>query len=106
VSEIAFDSDRLTLIEALSRAGGPEGEKADPTGVFVFRYEASASGEVPVIYRLNLLNPQSYFAAQRFAMREKDVMLIANSKSNQIGKIIQMLNGLTAPTVLLDVITR
>jgi polysaccharide biosynthesis/export protein len=106
VSEIAFDSDRLTLIEALSRAGGPEGEKADPTGVFVFRYEVEKTGEVPVIYRLNLLNPQSYFAAQRFAMREKDVMLIANSKTNQIGKIIQMLNGFTAPAVLLDVVTR
>jgi polysaccharide export outer membrane protein len=108
VSEIAFDSDRLTLIEALSRAGGPTDEKADATGVFIFRYEerADGSGEQPVIYRLNLLQPQSYFAAQRFAMREKDVLLIANARSNQLGKFVQLLNGLTAPAVLLDVITR
>ena len=108
VSEIAFDSDQLTLIEALSRAGGPTDDRADATGVFIFRYEARAdgSGEQPVIYRLNLLQPQGYFAAQRFQMREKDVLLIANAKSNQIGKFVQLLNGLTAPAVLLDVVTR
>lgn len=108
VSEIAFESDRLTLIEALSRAGGPTDDKADPTGVFVFRYEprADGSGEQPVIYRLDLLKPQSYFAAQRFLMREKDVVLIANARSNQLGKFVQLLNGLTAPAVLLDVVTR
>jgi polysaccharide biosynthesis/export protein len=104
VSEIAFDSDQLTLIEALSRSGGPTDDKADPTGVFVFRYETSTNGEIPVIYRLNLLDPQSYFAAQRFMMREKDVMLIANARSNQLGKFIQMLNGLTSPVVTMDVL--
>lgn len=108
VSEIAFETDRLTLIEALSRAGGPTDDKADATGVFVFRYEprADGSGEQAVIYRLDLLKPQSYFAAQRFMMREKDVLLIANARSNQIGKFVQLLNGLTAPAVLLDVVTR
>jgi polysaccharide biosynthesis/export protein len=108
VSEISFDSAQLTLIEALSRAGGPLDDKADATGVFIFRYEdlGDGLGEQPVIYRLNLLDPQSYFAAQRFQMREKDVVLIANAKSNQLGKFVQLLNGLTAPAVLLDVVTR
>lgn len=108
VSEIAFESDQLTLVEALSRAGGPTDDKADATGVFIFRYEqrADGTGELPVIYRLNLLQPQSYFAAQRFLMHEKDVVLIANARSNQLGKFVQLLNGLTAPAVLLDVITR
>jgi polysaccharide biosynthesis/export protein len=108
ISEIAFESDRLTLIEALSRAGGPTDDKADATGVFVFRYESRAdgSGEQPVIYRLDLLRPQSYFAAQRFLMQEKDVLLIANARSNQLGKFVQLLNGLTGPALLLDVATR
>lgn len=108
VSEIAFESDQLTLIEALARAGGPTDDKADATGVFVFRYEPRVDGqdEQPVIYRLDLLRPQGYFAAQRFVMREKDVLLIANARSNQLGKFVQLLNGLTAPAVLLDVVTR
>ena len=108
VSELAFDSAELTLSEALARAGGAKDEKADPTGVFVFRYEwrDGAAQPVPVIYRLNLLQPQSYFAAQRFRMREKDVMLVANAQANQIGKFVQMLNAVIAPAITVDLLTR
>ncbi len=111
VAEIPFDSARLTLIEALSRAGGPTDDKGDATGVFVFRYEktADATGgatNTPVIYRLNLLKPQSYFAAQRFYMQEKDVMLIANARTSQLNKVVQLLNAVTSPVVTLDILTR
>jgi polysaccharide biosynthesis/export protein len=110
VAEIPFDTPKLTLIEALSRAGGPIDDKGDATGVFVFRYEkspgeANALGK-PVIYRLNLLNPQSYFAAQRFYMQEKDVMLIANARTSQLNKVVQLLNAVTSPVVTLDILTR
>jgi polysaccharide biosynthesis/export protein len=110
VAEIPFDTPKLTLIEALSRAGGPIDDKGDATGVFVFRYEKhdGDSGGLgkPVIYRLNLLNPQSYFAAQRFYMQEKDVMLIANARTSQLNKVVQLLNAVTSPVVTLDILTR
>lgn len=110
VTEIAFDSTELTLSEALARAGGPLDDKADPRGVFIFRYEARQQGGAnvaqPVIYRLDLIDPASYFAAQQFQMRPRDVMLIANARSNQIGKFIQMVNQLTAPVVTVDLLSR
>jgi polysaccharide biosynthesis/export protein len=110
VTEIAFDSTELTLSEALARAGGPLDEKADARGVFIFRYEArqrdGAAVAQPVIYKLDLIDPASYFAAQQFQMRPRDVMLIANARSNQIGKFIQMVNQLTAPVVTVDLLSR
>jgi polysaccharide biosynthesis/export protein len=111
VTEIAFDSTELTLSEALARAGGPLDEKADARGVFIFRYEARQREDgtaklQPVIYKLDLIDPASYFAAQRFQMRPRDVMLIANARSNQVGKFIQMVNQLTAPVVTVDLLTR
>ncbi len=106
VSEIAFDSDQLTLSEALARAGGPVDDRADARGVFVFRYEGVSGSERPVIYKLDLLQPQSYFAAQRFQMREKDLMLIANARSNQLNKFVQMINQLVSPAVAVDILTR
>lgn len=110
VSEITFDSPELLLSEALARAGGPLDERADARGVFIFRYEPrERDGAViaqPVIYRLNLIDPASYFAAQRFQMRPRDVMLIANAKSNQISKFVQMVNQLAAPVVTVDILTR
>ena len=110
VTEVPFDSVSLMLSEALARAGGPLDDKADARGVFIFRYENRLRGGEPVlqpvIYRLNLLDPASYFAAQRFQMRAKDVMLIANAQSNQISKFVQMINQLATPVLTVDLLTR
>lgn len=110
VSEVPFDGDTLSLAEAIARAGGPIDNQADATGVFVFRYEpAMVEGvrkELPVIYRLNLIDPRSYFAAQRFRMREKDVLLIANARSAQFGKLVQLLNTLVTPALTVELLTR
>jgi polysaccharide export outer membrane protein len=110
VSEVPFDSDALSLAEALARAGGPLDSQADATGIFVFRYEPAmvdgARKELPVIYRLNLIDPRSYFAAQRFRMHEKDVLLIANARSAQFGKLVQLLNTLVTPALTVELLTQ
>lgn len=111
VSEVNFDGPELLLSEALARAGGLLDERADATGLFVFRQEwrEGPDGTMriqPVIYRLNLLDPASYFAAQNFAMRERDVMLVANAGSNRLDKVLRMINGLATPIVTADLLTR
>ena len=107
VAEIAFDSDRLTLAEAIARAGGPLDERANARGVFLFRFETGADGvEVPTIYRLDLINPQSYFAAQRFIMREKDVLLVANADTASLQKFLTMLNLLVSPALNTAILVR
>ncbi|MCC6924646.1 polysaccharide biosynthesis/export family protein [Novosphingobium sp.] len=108
VSEIAFDRSELTLDQALARAGGLNDDKADPTGVFIFRIERREEAgqwvERPVIYRLNLLAPSGYFAAQRFQMRERDIMLVANAKTNNLKKFIEMVNQIASPVVTAKVV--
>jgi polysaccharide export outer membrane protein len=106
VSQITFDNPSLTLSQALARAGGPSEDKADPTGVFIFRQVRREDGTVqPVIYRLNLLIPASYFAAQTFAMRPGDIMLVANAKADQLQTFLQMVNALASPVVTARVLT-
>ena len=82
----------------MARSGGPSEQQADPTAIFVFRYApADQDGEPlpgakPMAYRLNLLQAQSYFVSQRFEMRPRDVVYIANAQSNQPAKVLQILN--------------
>ncbi|WP_137861269.1 MULTISPECIES: polysaccharide biosynthesis/export family protein [unclassified Sphingomonas] len=100
VSEIPFEARRLSLAQAVARAGGPSDRQADPTAIFVFRWaaaHASGAAPVPVIYRLNMLRPESYFVSQRFAMRDGDVIYIANARSNQASKLVQIINQLFSP---------
>ena len=59
----------------------------------------------PVVYRLNLDKPSSYFLAQRFAMRDKDVIYIANAKINQTRKLVELFNLLFTPVYTVKVTT-
>jgi len=107
VSQVSFDTPRLSLAEALARVGGPNDAQADPKSVFLFRYDAAAiaAGELPLIYRLNLMKPESYIIAQNFAMQDKDLIYIANSASNPVSKFIGILNQLFSPLLTARVLT-
>ncbi|MDQ3246538.1 MAG: polysaccharide export protein [Pseudomonadota bacterium] len=103
-----FETDKLTLAEAVGRSGGLLDNRADARGVFVFRYEKPAvyasiangdkapvpqSGGVPVVYQLDLKQPTGYFAAQRFLMRDNDVIFVSNAPSTDLQKFFGIING-------------
>ncbi len=102
---IPFDAVGITLEQALARAGGVNDSRADPTGVFVIRFERpadydqlglqrpdpSALPEVPVIYRLTLRDPIGFFVARRFPVRNKDIVYVSNAPSMEIQKVMTIL---------------
>lgn len=130
VSQLPFESRAVSLAEALARIGGPSDSQADPTAIFVFRYSPGANalvkaqiagtvpvaprpditsvdpGERPIIYRLNMMRASSYLLAQRFAMQDKDVIYIANARSNQPTKLVQIVNLLFSPFFSVRAATR
>jgi polysaccharide export outer membrane protein len=101
VSQVPFQVRSLSLSEAVARVGGPSDTRANPKGIFLFRFEHSPDGKTdkPVIYRLDLMNPQSYFLAQRFTMRDKDLIYFSNSVANPPAKFIALINQLFSPVV-------
>lgn len=108
VEQTDFETGDLSLAEAVARAGGPTDAVADPSAVFLFRYTPAAPGEPekPIIYRLNMLQPASYFLSQRFAIRDKDVIYIANAAANRPAKMVNIINQLFAPFVTARALTR
>ena len=116
VSQVPFPSASVSLAEAIAQAGGPDDNRANPTAVFVFRDNApppdvqgqsrAAIAGSPIVYRLNLDKPSSYFLAQRFAMRDKDVIYIANAKINQTRKLVELFNLLFTPVYSIKVTTQ
>jgi polysaccharide export outer membrane protein len=106
--EVPFETKGITLSQALARAGGLQDVRADARGVFIFRFESPASmelggkkpvmtpeGRVPVVYRLDLKNPASFFVAQSFPIYDKDVLFISNAPAAELQKFL----GLIATTV-------
>jgi polysaccharide biosynthesis/export protein len=111
--QITFTAERMTLVEALAKAGGLQDMRSDPAGVFLFRYEpppvvnalgrpqlrTGPAGSSPVVYRLDLRNAKSYFLAQRFPISDKDIIYVANADLNELQKFFSLLNTLTAPVI-------
>ena len=112
IAQVPFETRTVSLAEAVARAGGPNDASADPRAVYVFRYDTpatpaqAAAPGAPVIYQLDLMQPASYFLAQRFAMRDKDVIYVANAASNRPSKLVAIINQLFSPFLAVRAITR
>ena len=119
-AQIQFTAEKMTLVEALAKAGGLTDHRADPAGVFLFRYEppeivnalgrpqlrTGPSGSSPIVYRLDLRNAKSYFLAQRFPIQDKDIVYVANADLNELQKFFALLNTLTGPVISGVVLSR
>lgn len=122
IAQLPFESRILSLAEALARIGGPSDSRGDPRSIFVFRYVDRADdtktapsqaldlpqrdSSKPIIYRFNMMNASSYFLAQKFAMRDKDVVYISNSSANQPTKLVQIINLLFSPVYAIRTATQ
>jgi polysaccharide export outer membrane protein len=112
-TQVNFTAERMTLVEALAKAGGLQDQRSDPAGVFLFRFEppgivkalgrpqlqTGPDGSSPIVYRLDLSDAKSYFFAQRFAMHDKDIIYVANADLNELQKFFALLNTLTGPII-------
>ncbi|HEV2545432.1 MAG TPA: sugar transporter, partial [Methylobacterium sp.] len=109
-TEVPFSADGLTLSQALARASGLRETQADPAGVFIFRYEPAAvvrrlrpnspllaSPQVPVVYRVNLRDPQGLFLTQSFRMRNRDLVYVSSAPFAELGKVLSVFSTVTAP---------
>jgi polysaccharide export outer membrane protein len=110
--EIRFEGVGLTLSQALGRLGGLQDMRADPKGVFLFRWEtaqrvnalldpqvALSVGPVPVIFQVDLKQPETLFAAQSFAMKNGDVVFISNSPAADFQRFVNMLASTVLPAL-------
>jgi polysaccharide biosynthesis/export protein len=112
-AQIMFNAERITLAEAIAKAGGLLDLRSDPTGVFLFRFEPPAvvaglnapqletgpDRSSPVVYRLDMGDANAYFLAQRFPIEDKDVIYVANAKLNELQKFFTLLNTITGPVI-------
>ena len=96
-----FEAWRLSLAEAVAKAGGLSDGTADPASVFLYRGESREVAElfgvdctpfpgpiIPVIYMANFHDPTGYFLATKMQMRNKDVLYISNAGSVETAKLM------------------
>ena len=80
----------LTLLEALGQVGGLSDERANKTGVFVFRMGDLLNNPTARarVFRLDLQQPVSIFVAQQFGMHVRDVVYVTNAPLYEYNKVL------------------
>ena len=106
-AEHPFEATGLTLAQALGRVGGLKDDRADARGVFIFRLEDPASldpaivqaaqrtpdGRIPVIYRIDLRDPATFFIAQSFPIRNKDILYVTTAPVSDFQRFVSMVSS-------------
>ena len=82
-----------TLLEALGEVHGLSDERANKTGVYLFRMgdiQDNPSARARV-FRLDLMQPVSIFVAQQFGMQAGDVIYVTNAPLYEYNKVLTAL---------------
>jgi polysaccharide export outer membrane protein len=111
---VPFDAVGLTVEEAVAKSGGILDSLADPQGVFLMRAEPVSLARqldptfpiepgartVNVVYRINLKDTNTYFVARHMPVRNKDMIYVAASPSNEFYKAMQMFTTAAQPALM------
>lgn len=106
---VEFSAQREVLTDAVGQAGGLLDDRANPAQTFIYRMEQRSrlqkmgvdlkpfgnAKEIPTVYRANLRDPASFFAARSFPMRDKDVLYVSNAASVELVKVLSVVNSVT-----------
>ena len=112
-TEIPFGADSITLAQALAKVGGLHDNRADaqrrvrfpaakpePSQGAEARQPARARrGPIPVVYHLDLQNPNSLFMQQRFQIANRDLVYVSNAPTVELEKAIAIFYGALSPVV-------
>jgi polysaccharide export outer membrane protein len=107
--QFTFDMWKITMAQAMGKAGGLLDAQAEPSGVYVYRREPRELAErlgvdcskfvgptVPIIYNADFRDPAGYFLANQFQMRDKDVLFAANAATVDSAKFMQYVRVIIA----------
>lgn len=110
-AQFPFEQEKLSLNEAIAKAGGLLNTRSDAQQVFLYRMEdrnaltamhvkldkfPPSQKYIPTIYRTNFRDPSGFFVAQRFPVRHKDVIYVATADSIEIVKFLDYLRAITS----------
>jgi len=107
--EFNFDAWKISLAQAVAKAGGLLDLQADPGSIFLYRREPRevakqlgvdcsrfGGDSIPVVFKVSFQDPGGFFVATKMQMRPFDVLYVANAPQVDITKVLNFINAATA----------
>lgn len=121
-TEVPFPTRDLDLLRAIAAVRGLRDFDANPSGVFVLRFESAEIADAllaaprppelpegplrPIAYRLDMTSPAALFVARRFAMRDGDAIVVSNAPLSELRKLLQVFTSVLTPVQQTSVIAQ
>jgi polysaccharide biosynthesis/export protein len=110
-AEVPFEGTGINLSQAMGRIGGLQDLRANVRGVFLFRLEdpnaldpeirhgvqTTPDGRIPVIYKVDMKDPATFFIAQGFPIQNHDVIYVSNAPLADIQKFVNVISSTIFP---------
>jgi polysaccharide export outer membrane protein len=110
--EVNFETQGITLAQALARSGGLIDSRSNVRGVFIFRFAPKGElawpkepvatmpdGRVPAVFRIDLSDPRSFFLIQSFWIENGDIVYVSNAPVTEVQKFLNVLFGVAYPAL-------
>lgn len=108
--EVNFETQGITLAQALARSGGLMDARSNARGVFIFRFEPkdalnwphepvliTPQDMVPTVFRIDLTDPRSFFLMQSFPIENKDILYVSNAPITEVQKFLNVVFSVAYP---------
>lgn len=100
-SQVYFNDDNLTALDAIAMIGGISDTRADPTGILILReYPTSALSagvrgprEESVIFSIDMTSADGLFAAKNLQVMPGDVVLATESPINNVKAALSLVGS-------------
>jgi polysaccharide export outer membrane protein len=113
--EVNFETQGITLAQALARSGGLIDSRSNARGVFIFRFEpktaltwphqpvmTTAEDMVPTVFRIDMTDPRSLFLIQSFPMENKDILYVSNAPITEVQKFLNVVFSVAYPVIAIQ----
>lgn len=107
---VTFETDTMTLSEALGKVNGLSDVRADPRQVYILRNEDAStlrrlgvdvatfnSNSIPTALSVNLAQAEGLFVATHLRLRSQDVIVAADAQIVDIYKLFTVVDAVTQP---------
>lgn len=88
---IALGNERLSLTDALARAGGVNESRAQPSGIFVVRGNSPESEKLATVYQLDISDATRLMLGTRFPLHPQDVVYVTSAPLARWNNVISLL---------------
>ncbi|MBD3896249.1 polysaccharide biosynthesis/export family protein [Halomonas sp. ML-15] len=88
---LSMNRERLSLSDAISRAGGINEITADPSGIFVLRRQPETSDKLATVYQLDVNDATAFALAGGFQLEPRDIVYVTTAPLARWNRVISLL---------------